>query len=162
MVKRVGAAHEEAAAHLGRGDVKSLGLLPLFGGFAAAVVAVTSRPMPWWAQVALWVSVGLALAAVLLLLSVVRPWLGGDDGYGLVWLSKFAGSPSAVMAAVEQQEQQPSPTAQAVDTVRLSARAVGKYRRVQRAVDCLICGTAALAVGLTGVALVGLRLVAVA
>ncbi|GAA1308109.1 Pycsar system effector family protein [Saccharothrix xinjiangensis] len=149
MASRVELAHADAAAQIGRADSKAGMLLPLFGGVLAGVVALSTRPLPPVAGVLLWLAAVPALAAVLLLLSVVRPRFSRDDDYGIGFLAGFADRPSQVLAALAEP---PGEVAQAVDTVRLSVNARGKYRRVQVAVDALMVALLLVASALVVVA----------
>ncbi|KOX33786.1 hypothetical protein ADK67_05465 [Saccharothrix sp. NRRL B-16348] len=147
--ERLDSAHTDVAAQIVRGDAKAGMLLPLFGAALAGVVALATRPVPFAAELLLWVASVPALAAVVLLLNVVRPRFGRDDDYGFVFLSGFAGRPSELLAALAEQ---PGEMAKAVDTVRLALIADSKYRRVRTAVDCLTLALLLVAAALVSVA----------
>ncbi|WP_158844991.1 Pycsar system effector family protein [Saccharothrix deserti] len=149
VAKRVESAQSEVADQMRRADTKAATLLPLFGGFLAGVVALTTRPLPWAAELLLWVATAPALVSVVVLLTVVRPWLSKDDGYGFGYLAGFAEKPSDLLGEFDRQT---GVTAQAVDVVRLSVRVKTKYRRVRAAVDALVCSAVLLAAALAVVA----------
>lgn len=149
VVKRVEQAQAEVADQMRRADTKAAALLPLFGGFLAGVVALTTRHLPVMAEVLLWLATALALVSVVVLLTVIRPWLNKGDRYSFGFLSGFADKPSDLLAELDRQT---GVTVQAVDTVRLSVRVKTKYRRVRAAVDSLVCSSVLLAAALAVVA----------
>ncbi|MGW4110194.1 Pycsar system effector family protein [Actinosynnema sp. NPDC004786] len=149
VVKRVESAHVEVADQMRRADAKAGTLLPLFGGFLAGVVALTTRGLPFAAELLLWIATAPALVSVVILLTVVRPWLSREDSSGFGFLAGFAGKPSDLLVELDRQV---SVRVQAVDVVRLSVRVQMKYRRVRVAVDALVCSAVLLAAALAVVA----------
>lgn len=143
---RVEQAQTDVADQLRRADTKAAALLPLFGGFLAGVVALTTRGLPVLAEALLWLAVAPMLVSVLLLLWAVRPRLGKGDGYGFVRFARAVSRPSQLL---EEFEGEASVTALAVEVCRASVTVAAKYACVRRAVDLLVAG-----VLLTGVALV--------
>ena len=73
VVARIDKAQADVADQLRRADTKAATLLPLFGGFLAGVVALTTRSLPTAAEVVLWLAAAPMALSVLLLLSAVRP-----------------------------------------------------------------------------------------
>jgi hypothetical protein len=151
----VGAVIEQAQAdvndQLRRADTKAAGLLPLFSGFLAGVVALSTRPMPVAAVVLLWLSAAPIAVAVLVLLHAVRPRFHDGDPFGFQRLVRFTGRPSELLTVLAQDT---SATRQAVELSGLAAIVRAKYRRVRLAVDLLAVGLLLLAVSLAVTAVV--------
>ncbi len=149
----VTAALDQAQAdvndQLRRADTKAASLLPLFSGFLAGVVALSTRPMPTAAVVLLWLAAAPIALAVLVLLHAVRPRFGDSDPFGFPRLARFTGRPSELLDTLTTDT---SPTAQAVELSGLAAIVRTKYQRVRLAVDLLALGLLLLAVSLTVVA----------
>ncbi|WP_433267263.1 Pycsar system effector family protein [Actinosynnema sp. CS-041913] len=133
---RVELAHADAAAQIVRADTKAAGLLPLFGGALAGVVALATRPLPSAAGLVLWGAAVPALVAVLLLLLVLRPRFGPGDDFGFSFLARFADEPAGLLDTLAGQPA--GAEVQAADAVRLAVIAATKFRRVRGAVDCLL------------------------
>ncbi|RAS58890.1 hypothetical protein C8D87_11760 [Lentzea atacamensis] len=146
VLARVEQAQADVADQLRRADTKVALLLPLFGGFLAGVVALTTRGLPVVAEVLVWLAALPMFLSVLLLLSAVRPRFRVGDRYGFPHFAGFVERPSELL---EQFDAEMPATAVAVDVCRLSVIVRAKYTAVRRAVDLLMAGLL-----LVGVALV--------
>lgn len=146
VVARIDKAQADVADQLRRADTKAATLLPLFGGFLAGVVALTTRNLPTAAEAVLWLAAAPMAFSVLLLLSAVRPRIGKNARYGFTHFASYVERPSELL---EQFESETSPTVLAVDVCRLSVIAQAKYANVRRAVDLLMVGLLLLGVALT-------------
>lgn len=146
----VDAAFADVVAQIGQANGKAHGLLPLFGGAIAGVVALAVRPMPMAARVLLVVAAVCAFAAVVLLLSVVRPQFTADEDHGFPFIARFATRPAALLVALEDR---PGELATAEHTARLAVIARRKYRRVRAAVDLIVMALLLVAAALTVAAL---------
>jgi hypothetical protein len=135
---QVGVAVAEAREELARTDTKAGTLLTLATGALAGLLTFAHAghvPVP--AAVALWLATSLTVAALGLLLAVVRPRLGPWCRSGMLpdhqqLLS--GGNPAGLHEW------------QASRLRALSALAVAKHRRVRHAVDLLLAALAVLAV----------------
>ncbi|WP_235921568.1 Pycsar system effector family protein [Lentzea tibetensis] len=145
VMTRIDQAQTDVADQLRRADAKAASLLPLFGGFLAGVVALTTRSMPAVVEVLLWLSALPMTASVLLLLSAVRPRISKHGRFGFALFAEFADRPSDLLTALAEET---SIVAQAVVVCRSSVIVQLKYGRVRRAVDLLICGLLVLVVAL--------------
>jgi hypothetical protein len=143
---RIEQAFTDVTDQLRRADTKAASLLPLFGGFLAGVVALSTRSMPVVSVVLLWLSAMPMVLAVLLLLNAVRPRFDDNAAFGFPRLVRFTGRPSELLS--ELAEESPL-TAQAVEVSTLANIVRAKYRRVRTAVDLLVLGLLTLAVSLT-------------
>ncbi|WP_309110269.1 Pycsar system effector family protein [Saccharothrix sp.] len=142
----VESAFADVAAQIGQANGKATGLLPLFGGAVVGVVALAARPMPLVAQVLLALAGACTLAAVLALLSVVRPQFTPRDDNGFPFAARFADRPSALLEALQER---PGDVAMATYTVRLAQIVRSKYVRVRTAVDLIVVALLLVAVALT-------------
>lgn len=142
----VESAFADVAAQIGQANGKATGLLPLFGGAVVGVVALAARPMPVVAQLLLGLAAVCALAAVLALLSVVRPQFTARDENGFPFLARFVDRPSALLEALQER---PSEVVMATYTVRLAQIVRSKYVRVRTAVDLIMMALLLVAVALT-------------
>lgn len=143
----VESAFADVVAQVGQANGKATGLLPLFGGAVVGVVALSTRAMPVAAQLLLWPAAGCALAAVLMLLWVVRPQFTDRDDNGFPFLARFADRPSALLEVLRGREG-PGDVALAVHTVRLAVIVRRKYVRVRAAVDLIVMAVLLVAVAL--------------
>lgn len=146
VVARIDKAQADVADQLRRADTKAATLLPLFGGFLAGAVALTTRSLPTAAEAVLWLAAAPMAFSVLLLLSAVRPRISKGVRYGFVHFASYVERPSELL---EQFESETSATTLAVDVCRLSVIARAKYANVRRAVDLLMVGLLLLGVALT-------------
>lgn len=146
VTARIDKAQADVADQLRRADTKAATLLPLFGGFLAGVVALTTRSLPVAAEAVLWLAAAPMAFSVLLLLSAVRPRISKGARYGFAHFAGYVERPSELL---EQFENETSPTVLAVDVCRLSVIAQAKYANVRRAVDLLMAGLLLLGVALT-------------
>ncbi|WP_308218370.1 Pycsar system effector family protein [Streptomyces hygroscopicus] len=121
------AAYAEAKTEIGRTDSKASLLLAFNGALLAGVWTVaTSLPLHPAALAVGAVGVGLLVASVAVLLAAVRPNLGGASPKGCpLWAQLPAEQLRAALLADDLAEH----------VARLSRLAVGKFVRLQRAVD---------------------------
>ncbi|MGW7597085.1 Pycsar system effector family protein [Streptomyces antimycoticus] len=121
------AAHTEVKAEIGRTDSKASVLLAFNGALMAGVWAVATRlHLPLAALAVGAVGVGLLVASVGVLLGAVRPNLGGTRPKGFpLWATLPTDQLRAVLAGDDLAER----------VTHLSQLAVGKFARLQRAVD---------------------------
>jgi hypothetical protein len=145
VVARIDSAQADVADQLRRADTKAATLLPLFGGFLAGVVALTTRSLPAVAEVFLWLAAAPMACSVLLLLSAVRPRISKRVRYGFAHFASYVERPSDLL---EQFQNEPPAVARAVDVCHLSVIAQAKYAGVRRAVDLLYVGLLLLGVAL--------------
>lgn len=145
VLARIGQAQADVADQLRRADTKAASLLPLFSGFLAGVVALTTRGLPTLAEVILWLSAVPMAVSVVLLLSAVRPRFSKGARYGFPHFASYVARPSELL---DQLESETPATAMAVDVCRLSVIAQAKYVDVRRAVDLLLVGLLLLGIAL--------------
>ncbi len=140
------AAHAEVKAEIARTDSKASLLLAFNGALLAGVWTVaTSLSLPPAALAVGTVGVALLVASVAVLLATVRPNLGGASPKGFpLWATLPAEQLRAALLADDLAEH----------VARLSRLAVGKFIRLQRAVDL----TRAAGAALTAAALVAAAL----
>ncbi|WP_233225782.1 Pycsar system effector family protein [Amycolatopsis sp. CA-126428] len=128
-------AHEHARDELRRADTKAQILLSLVGAALAGVVALTTRAVSIPTAAALWLAAVPIFAAVLLLLSALRPRLTEDPIPG-TWMDAALNGPAALLHADVTE----SADRIADDTARLGRIALCKYRRTATAVRLLKAG----------------------
>ena len=145
VTARIDLEQTDVNDQLRRADAKAASLLPMFSGFLAGVVALSTRPMPTAAVVLLWLSAVPIALAVLALLNVVRPRFSDRDSFGFPRLVTFTGRPSELLDTLTEDA---SPTVQAVALSGCAAIVRTKYRRVRLAVDLLTIGLVLLAMSL--------------
>ncbi|QKV93886.1 integral membrane plasmid transfer protein [Streptomyces sp. NA02950] len=123
----VAAALAEVKAEIARTDSKASVLLAFNGALMAGVWTVaTSLRLPPAALAVGAVGVGLLVAAAAVLLAAARPNLGGAQPKGFpLWATLPADQLRAALAGDDLAER----------VTRLSQLAVGKFARLQRAVD---------------------------
>ncbi|MDP9608821.1 Pycsar system effector family protein [Streptomyces demainii] len=140
------AAHAEVKTEIGRTDSKASLLLAFNGALLAGVWAVaTGLRLPSAALAVGAVGVGLLVASVAVLLAAVRPNLGGAHPKGFpLWATLPADQLRAALVSDDLTEH----------VRRLSLLAVGKFVRLQRAVDLTrAAGAAFIAAALVAVVL---------
>jgi len=140
---RVHMAHEQARSELGKADTKVTTLLGLVGLAFSGVVALTTRQTSVPSTVGLWLAAAPIFAAVLVLLSAVRPRLTQYPTPGS-WLDAAYNGPAALLEAGSV----PVATTLACDTALLGGIAVHKYRQISTAMALLVVGLSLLAVAL--------------
>lgn len=145
VLARVDQALADVADQLRRADTKAASMLPLFGGFLAGVVALTTRDLPVVAEVIMWLAAAPMMVSVLLLLSAVRPRNSKGARHGFAHFARYVERPSELL---EQFESEAPATALAVDVCRLSLIVRAKYADVRRAIDLLMVGLVLLGVAL--------------
>ncbi|MDQ3405249.1 MAG: DUF5706 domain-containing protein [Actinomycetota bacterium] len=138
------AARAQVVEELKRADAKATTLLSLVGLALAGVVALSGRPLPLVALVALWVSAVPVLAGVLVLLSAIRPRLG-DVACGS-WLHAAQVGPESLLRVYADTDE--SAVAASTHLCALAVITRSKYRRIQVAVTLLVVGLGVLAVAL--------------
>ncbi len=138
-------AREQVRDELRRADTKATTLLTLVGAVLAGVIALAGRPMPGVAAVALWSAAAPILAAVFVLLSAIRPRLGGAAVGS--WLYAAEHGPHRLLAAYSDNDTA-SAVVTATDVCALAVIARAKYRRVRAAVTLLVIGIGLLVVAL--------------
>ncbi|MFE2440942.1 Pycsar system effector family protein [Streptomyces sp. NPDC059426] len=121
------AAHAEVKTEIGRTDSKASLLLAFNGALLAGVWTVaTSLPLPPAALAVGAVGVGLLVTSVAVLLAAVRPNLGGASPKGFpLWATLTGEQLRTALLADDLAEH----------VARMSRLAVGKFVRLQRAVD---------------------------
>ncbi|OPF77897.1 integral membrane plasmid transfer protein [Streptomyces antioxidans] len=121
------AAHAEVKMEIGRTDSKASLLLAFDGALLAGVWTVATSLHLHPAALAVGaVGVGLLVASIAMLLAAVRPNLGGAHLKGFpLWATLRAEQLRAALLADDLAEH----------VARLSRLAVGKFDRLQRAVD---------------------------
>lgn len=137
LAAQVGIAVAEAREELSRTDAKAGMLLTLAtGALAGLLTFARAGHVPFPAAVALWLATALTVAALGLLLAVVRPRLGRGCRGGVLPDHQQLLSGAAAADLHEWQ---------AGRLRTLSALAVAKHRRVRHAVDLLLVALAVLA-----------------
>lgn len=138
------ADREQVRDELRRADVKATTLLSLVAAALAWVIALTGRPLPTPAHVALWVSAAPILASVLLL-AAIRPRLTDQPARGS-WLHAVQTGPASLLDTYARTEE--SALAAAHDVCDLAAIAHAKYRHIQTSLTALVIGIGVLTVAL--------------
>ena len=128
-------AHDQARDELRRADTKAQILLSLVGAALAGVIALTTRAVSIPTAAALWLAAVPIFAAVLMLLSALRPRLPKDPIPG-TWLDAAVNGPAVLLDA----EGVESAARVADDAARLGRIALCKYRRTATAVRLLKAG----------------------
>jgi pycsar effector protein len=132
-------AHDHARDELRRADGKATSLLSVVGAALAGVIALTGRPMPVVAVIALWVAAVPILVSVVTLLSVIRPSLHGAPAQGS-WLYAAGRPPATVLKAYTGSDGCQPELIAALDLSELAAIARDKFQRIARAVRLLTRG----------------------
>jgi hypothetical protein len=131
---QITAAVAEARDEISRTDTKAGTLLTVAtGALAGLVTFAQAGHLPVAAAVLLWLAASLSAAALVVLLTVVRPRLGASS-------NMFADHEALLNAAACD-----LPGWQEARLRLLSGLAVTKHRRLRRAVDTLLAGLAVLA-----------------
>ena len=141
------AARDQVRDELRRADTKATTLLSLVGVALAGVGVLVTKAPPVAASVTLWVALAPILWAVLLLLSAIRPRLGGGNPVAGSWLFAATHGPESLLASYGDGEQA-SATVTAADVCALALIARTKYRRVRSAVDLVAVGVCLLVAAL--------------
>lgn len=139
--------HEQVRDELRRADAKATTLLSLVGAALAGVVALTGRPLHVVTVVLLWCAAVPIGAAVVALLSAIRPRLTPARPVPGSWLHATQAGPRALLAACAEGHPDRSLLV-ARDVCVLAGLAVTKYRRIGHAVSLLLVGLAVIAAAL--------------
>lgn len=142
-------ARTQVTAELTRADAKATTLLSLVGVALAGIVALTGRPIPVAAEIAVWCSGAPILAAVLVLLSAIRPRL--DNVVPGTWLYAAEHGPARLLTSLTTSDDSTA-TVIAHDLCTLAVIARTKYRRIKTAVTLVVLGLAVLTVALVLIA----------
>ena len=145
--ERIAAAKETVQAQIQRADAKATSLLSFFGGALAGVLALPLAGISQAATVLLYLAALPTAASVVLLLWVIRPYLGGSAQTGFTRWSLFVADPAALVADLDRPCKQ-STEDQAHHLAVLSRLAMAKYERIAHAVYLLLTGLAIAALAL--------------
>jgi hypothetical protein len=141
-------AHEQARDELRRADAKVTTLLPVVGAALGGVVALMTRQVSPAAMIGLWLTAAPMFAAVLVLLSAIRPRLSQFPTPG-TWLDAVYSGPAVLLEATSSAAR----GAMAADITMIGGVAVRKNRQITAAVQLQIVGLCVLAVALVLMAL---------
>lgn len=140
VMERIDQGRSEVTTQLQRADTKAQGLLALVVGVLAGVVGMTRTGVAAPALVLLCLAAIPTAAAVVFLLHVIRPNLGGAYAGFLRW-AHFVGEAEALLADLERHEKHTAGHA-AAELAFLSRLAVTKYERITYAIYLLLLGLA--------------------
>ncbi|MEV6226530.1 Pycsar system effector family protein [Saccharopolyspora shandongensis] len=140
VAERIEKGRGDVTLQLQRADAKAQSLLGLVVGVLAGTIGLTRTGVSPAALVLLCLAAIPTAAAVVFLLWVIRPCLGGAHA-GFVRWAMFAGETQALLADLERPEQQQTGHA-AHELAVLSRLAVTKYERIASAIYLLLLGLA--------------------
>jgi hypothetical protein len=140
VAERIEKGRTDVTLQLQRADTKAQSLLGLVVGVLAGTVGLTRTGVSPAALVLLCLAALPTAAAVVFLLWVIRPHLGGAHAGFTRW-AHFVGESEALLADLDRPTQQTAGHA-AHELAVLSHLAVTKYERITRAVYLLLLGLA--------------------
>ncbi|CAC36626.1 DUF5706 domain-containing protein [Streptomyces sp. NRRL_B-16638] len=142
--KNLDAALATVQTEIGRTDGKASLLLAFTGATLAGLATLAGQPLPMPARVLGGMAVAALGAATVLLLSVVRPRLGGQDRASFPYWARLA--ETQIHACMHGDTR-------AARIRIMSGIALAKFSRLRRAVDCILTALALLALAAISAAL---------